>query len=53
MQSEVEQYFSAQGFLFPECHLSYWIGLKAEQWPSFYWTDRWALQQLQAFEASP
>jgi hypothetical protein len=40
-QTEVEQWFTAQGFLFPDCHLSYWIGLKTDQWPNFYWTDRW------------
>jgi hypothetical protein len=39
-QLAVEQFFTQQGTLFPDCHLNYWIGLTTEQWPNFFWTDK-------------
>ena len=52
-QTEVEQFFITQGLLFSECHLSYWIGLKADQWPNFYWTDRWGRARLAHRNTAP
>lgn len=38
-QTEVESYFIRQGYLLPKYHNSYWMGLRAAQWPSFAWID--------------
>jgi hypothetical protein len=38
-QIEVEQAFIKMGVLFPECHKTYWMGLRARTWPRFSWLD--------------
>ena len=38
-QGEVEAYFIAQGFLLPNFHKSYLLGMKAWPWPQFNWTN--------------
>ena len=38
-QTEVETYFIRQGYLLPKYHKSYWMGLRATQWPNFAWID--------------
>jgi hypothetical protein len=38
-QTEVEAYFIKQGYLLPKYHQSYWMGLRATQWPNFAWID--------------
>ena len=38
-QLEVEQHFVKQGYLLPKFHRGYWTGLRANQWPNFYWLD--------------
>jgi NADH-quinone oxidoreductase subunit H len=35
----VEQAFIKMGVLFPECHKTYWMGLRARTWPRFSWLD--------------
>jgi hypothetical protein len=39
-QAEVESYYIGAGLLLPSYHRFYWMGLKAELWPTFSWADR-------------
>jgi hypothetical protein len=42
LQAEVEQFYISAGFLIPNYHKAYWMGLVSNltSWPRFRWTDR-------------
>ena len=33
------QYYTSNGLLLAKSHQAYWMGLTADLWPFFYWTD--------------
>ena len=39
-QTEVEKFFTDNGFWFPTNFQFYWMGLKATNWPTFAWSDK-------------
>jgi hypothetical protein len=42
LQAEVEDYYVRRGYLIPNYHKVYWMGLttNATTWPRFTWLDR-------------